>query len=152
MFDSFGPGMGFAGGFMMGQVMQDLLRGAGNYGDWSRAAIEVTTNVQASYRHHIEDAEQPNTRGLAQDLNMLGREAQRLAIIAEQRSFGEAEADLMRRLDKLCLRFTNGAPNTEQTPEELLRAELPDLVSEIFEELDRPAAGNGGSADAADSS
>jgi hypothetical protein len=151
MFDSFGPGMGFAGGFVTGQMMQDLLRGAGSYGDWSRAAIEVTTNVQASYRHHIEDAEQPNTRGLAQDLNVLGREAQRLAIIAEQRSFGEEEADLMRRLDKLCLRFTNGAPNTEQTPEELLRAELPDLVSEIFDELDRPGTGEE-SADAADSS
>jgi hypothetical protein len=151
MFDSFGPGMGFAGGFVTGQMMQDLLRGAGSYGDWSRAAIEVTTNVQASYRHHIEDAEQPNARGLAQDLNVLGREAQRLAIIAEQRSFGEKEADLMRRLDKLCLRFTNGAPNTEQTPEELLRAELPDLVSEIFDELDRPGTGEE-SADAADSS
>jgi len=146
MFDSFGPGMGFAGGFMMGQTMQDLLRGAGSYGDWSRAAIEVTTNVQASYRHHIEDAEQPNTRGLAQDLNMLGREAQRLAIIAEQRSFGEEEADLMRRLDKLCLRFTNGAPNTEQTPEELLRDELPGLVSEIFDKLDREVPDEGSSA------
>lgn len=147
MFDSFGPGMGFAGGVMTGQVMQDLLRGAGSYGDWSRAAIEVTTNVQANYRHHIEDAEQPNTRGLAQDLNMLGREAQRLAIIAEQRSFGEAEADLMRRLDKLCLRFTNGAPNTEQTPEELLRDELPGLVSEIFEEFDRGATAEGNATD-----
>jgi hypothetical protein len=137
MFDSFGSGMGFAGGFATGQLMQDLLRGAGSYGDWARAAIEVATNVQASYRHHLEDAEEPNTRGLAQDLDMLGREAQRLAIIAENRNYGDQEAELMRRLDKLCLRYTNGAPNTEQSPEELLRNELPDLVSEIFGALDR---------------
>lgn len=137
MFDSFGPGMGFAGGFATGQLMQDLLRGAGSYGDWARAAIEVATNVQASYRHHLEDAEEPNTRGLAQDLDMLGREAQRLAIIAENRNYGEQEAELMRRLDKLCLRYTNGALNTDQTPDELLRDELPDLVGEIFDTLDR---------------
>jgi len=137
MFDSFGPGMGFAGGFATGQLMQDLLRGAGSYGDWARAAIEVTTNVQASYRHHLEDAEEPNTRELARDLDALGREAQRLAIIAEQRGYGEAEVDLMRRLDRLCLRFTNGAPNTERSPEELLRDDLPDLVSDIFGHLDR---------------
>lgn len=137
MFDSFGPGMGFAGGFATGQLMQDLLRGGGSYGDWARAAIEVATNVQASYRHHLEDAEEPNTRGLAQDLDMLGREAQRLAIIAENRGYGEEEAELMRRLDRLCLRFTNGAPNTDQSPEELLRGDLPDLVSEIFGTLDR---------------
>jgi hypothetical protein len=68
---------------------------------------------------------------------MLGREAQRLAIIAENRNYGDQEAELMRRLDKLCLRYTNGAPNTEQSPEELLRDELPDLVSEIFGALDR---------------
>lgn len=142
MFDSFGPGMGFVGGFATGQMMQDLLRGAGNYGDWSRAAIEVTTNAQASYRHHLEEPEQPRTQELARDLNMLGREAQRLAIIAEQRSYGETEVDLMRRLDKLCLRFTNGAPNTEQTPELLLRDELPPLVSEIFEQLDRETGGS----------
>ena len=137
MFDSFGPGMGFAGGFATGQLMQDLLRGAGSYGDWARAAIEVTTNVQASYRHHLEDAEEPNSRELARDLDALGREAQRLAIIAEQRNYGDAEVELMRRLDKLCLRFTNGAPNTGKSPEELLRDELPDLVSDIFDHLDR---------------
>jgi len=139
MFDSFGPGMGFAGGFATGQLMQDLLRGAGSYGDWSRAAIEVTTNVQASYRHHIEDAEEPNVRELARDLDVLGREAQRLAIIAEQRNYGEEETELMRRLDRLCLRFTNGAPNTEDSPEELLRGDLPELVTEIFTLLDRDA-------------
>lgn len=137
MFDSFGPGAGMGAGFMTGQLMQDLLRGAGSYGDWARAAIEVATNVQASYRHHLEDAEEPNTRALAQDLDALGREAQRLAIIAENREYGEKEADLMRRLDRLCLRYTNGAPNTDQSPEELLREELPDLVSEIFDTLDR---------------
>ena len=137
MFDSFGPGMGFAGGFATGQLMQDLLGGAGSYGDWARAAIEVTTNVQASYRHHLEDAEEPNSRGLARDLDALGREAQRLAIIAEQRNYGDAEVELMRRLDKLCLRFTNGAPNTEGSPDDLLRDELPDLVSDIFDHLDR---------------
>ena len=137
MFDSFGTGMGFAGGFATGQLMQDLLRGAGSYGDWARAAIEVTTNVQASYRHHLEDAEEPNSRELARDLDALGREAQRLAIIAEQRNYGETEVDLMRRLDKLCLRFTNGAPNTEGSPDDLLRDELPDLVSDIFDHLDR---------------
>ena len=137
MFDSFGPGMGFAGGFATGQLMQDLLGGAGSYGDWARAAIEVTTNVQASYRHHLEDAEEPNSRELARDLDALGREAQRLAIIAEQRNYGETEVDLMRRLDRLCLRFTNGAPNTEGSPEDLLRDELPDLVSDIFDHLDR---------------
>jgi hypothetical protein len=137
MFDSFGPGMGFAGGFATGQLMQDLLCGAGSYGDWARAAIEVTTSVQASYRHHLEDAEEPNTRELARDLDALGREAQRLAIIAEQRNYGQEEVDLMRRLDRLCLRFTNGAPNTEQSPEELLRDDLPALVSEIFDQFDR---------------
>jgi len=140
MFDSFGPGMGFAGGFATGQLMQDLLRGAGSYGDWARAAVEVTTNVQASYRHHVEDAEEPNVRGLARDLDVLGREAQRLAIIAEQRGYGETEAELMRRLDRLCLRFTNGAPNTEESPEGLIRDDLPPLVSEIFDQLDRGAA------------
>jgi len=142
MFDSFGPGTGFAGGYVAGGVMQDLLRGAGSDGDWSRAAIEVTTNAQASYRHHIEEPAQPRVRELARDLDSLGREAQRLAIVAEQRSFGEQEVDLMRRLDRLCLRFTNGAPNTDQTPEELLRAELPGLVAEIFEALDRPGEGS----------
>jgi hypothetical protein len=142
MFDSFGPGMGFAGGFATGQLMQDLLRGAGSYGDWARASIEVATNVQASYRHHLEDAEEPNTRALAQDLDVLGREAQRLAIIAENRDYGDEEAELMRRLDKLCLRYTNGAPNTEQTPEQLLEDELPDLVTEIFDSLDRDGPAN----------
>jgi len=137
MFDSFGPGTGFAGGMMMGQLTQNLLRGAGSYGDWSKAALEVATNAQASYRHHLEDAEEPNTRALAQDLDMIGREAQRLAIIAENRDYGEEETELMRRLDRLCLRFTNGAPNTEHSPEELLRTELPDLVAEIFGSLDR---------------
>jgi hypothetical protein len=137
MFDSFGPGSGFAGGMMMGQLTQNLLRGAGSYGDWSKAGLEVATNAQASYRHHLEDAEEPNTRALAQDLDMIGREAQRLAIIAENRDYGDEEVELMRRLDRLCLRFTNGAPNTEQSPEELLRAELPDLVAEIFGSLDR---------------
>jgi hypothetical protein len=137
MFDSFGTGTGFAGGFATGQLVQDLLRGAGSYGDWARAAVEVATNVQASYHHHLEDPEEPNTRELARDLDALGREAQRLAIIAQHRGYGEQETDLLRRLDRLCLRFTNGAPNTEQSPEELLRDELPDLVAEIFETLDR---------------
>jgi hypothetical protein len=99
--------------------------------------MEVATSVQASYRHHLEDAEEPNTRELARDLDALGREAQRLAIIAEQRNYGQEEVDLMRRLDRLCLRFTNGAPNTEQSPEELLRDDLPALVSEIFDQFDR---------------
>jgi hypothetical protein len=140
MFDSFGPGSEIMGGFAAGQMMsQDLLQGGGNYGDWSRAAIQLATNVQASYRHHLEDADEPQLRPLAQDLNSLGREAQRLAVIAENRSYGDEEADLLRRLDKLCLRFTNGAPNTDKGPEELLRDELPDLVSEIFETLDRDA-------------
>jgi hypothetical protein len=138
MFDSFGPGSDMMTGFAAGQMMsQQFLQGGGNYGDWSRAALELATNVQASYRHHVEDAEEPQLRALAQDLNALGREAQRLAIIAENRQYGEQEADLLRRLDKLCLRFTNGAPNTDNSPEELLRDELPDLVSEIFEALDR---------------
>jgi hypothetical protein len=137
MFDSFGTGTGFAGGFATGQLVQDLLRGAGSYGDWARAAVEVATNVQASYHHHLEDAEEPNTRELARDLDALGREAQRLAIIAQHRGYGQQETDLLRRLDRLCLRFTNGAPSTEQSPEELLRDELPDLVAEIFETLDR---------------
>lgn len=137
MFDSFGPGSGFAGGFMTGQVMQELLRGAGSYGDWARAAIELATNVQASYRHHLEDSAEPNTRALAQDLDALGREAQRLAVIAENRDYGEQETELMRRLDRLCLRYTNGAPNTDKSREQLLEEELPDLITEIFETLDQ---------------
>lgn len=137
MFDSFGPGSGFGGGMMMGGLTQQLLQGAGSYGDWSKAALEVATNAQASYRHHLEDAEEPNTQELARDLDMIGREAQRLAIIAENRDYGGEETELMRRLDRLCLRFTNGAPNTGQSPEELLRVELPDLVAEIFGSLDR---------------
>jgi len=140
MFDSFGSGFGMMGGFAAGQMMsQDLLQGGGSYGDWSRAAIELATNVQASYRHHLEDADEPQLRALAQDLDMLGREAQRLAVIAENRSYGEEEADLVRRLDRLCLRFTNGAPKADKSPEELLRDELPDLISEIFQTLDRDA-------------
>ena len=136
MFDSFGPGMGFAGGFVTGQLMQDLLRGAGSYDDWSRAALEVATSAQASYRHHFEDAEEPAIRALARDLDVIGREAQRLAVVAENRGYGDEEVELMRRLDRLCLRFTNGAPNTEESPEELLRDDLPALVAEIFEMLD----------------
>lgn len=136
MFDSFGPGTGFAGGMAMGQLTQDLLRGAGSYGEWASIAIEVATGVQASYRHHVEDAEEPNRQALAQDLDALGREAQRLAIIAENRQYGEDEVELMRRLDRLCLRYTNGAPNTERSPVELLEDELPDLIAEIFRTLD----------------
>lgn len=136
MFDSFGPGTGFAGGMAFGQLTQNLLRGGGSYGDWSKAAVEVATNTQASYRHHLEDTDAPNTQELARDLDMLGREAQRLAIIAENRNFGEKEVELMRRLDKLCLRYTNGAPNTDRTPAELLHEELPALVSEVFTTLD----------------
>lgn len=136
MFDSFGPGTGMMGGYAAGALMSDLLQGAGNYRDWSRAAVEVATNVQASYRHHLEDAEEPKLRALAQDLDLLGREAQKLAVVAENRGYGEEEADLMRRLDRLCLRVTNGAPNTDRSPEELLHDELPGLVAEIFETLD----------------
>jgi len=136
MFDSFGPGTGIMGGFAAGHLIHELLQGAGSYSEWSRAAIEVTTNVQASYRHHLADAEEPKTRALAQDLDALGREAQKLAVIAENRGYGDEEVELMRRLDRLCLRFTNGAPNTDASPEELLEAELPDLVAEIFEHLD----------------
>jgi len=136
MFDGFGPGTGFAGGMAMGQLTQGLLQGAGSYSEWAGAAMEVATSVQASYRHHLEDAGEPNTRKLARDLDYLGREAQRLAVIAENRGFGEEEVDLLRRLDRLCLRYTNGAPNTEMEPAELLHEELPALVSEIFELLD----------------
>ncbi|MEF8814812.1 MAG: hypothetical protein V5A55_13485 [Halovenus sp.] len=136
MFDGFGPGTGFAGGMAMGQLTQGLLQGAGSYSEWAGAAMEVATSVQASYRHHLEDAEEPNTRQLARDLDLLGREAQRLAVIAENRRFGDEEAELMRRLDRLCLRYTNGAPNTEMEPAELLHEELPALVSEIFASLD----------------
>lgn len=136
MFGSFGPGTEMMGGYAAGTLIHDLLQGAGNYGDWARAAVELATNVQASYRHHLEDSDEPNTRALAQDLDMLGREAQRLAVIAENRNFGEEEAELMRRLDKLCLRYTNGTPNSDMEPAELLHDELPDLVSEIFELLD----------------
>ena len=71
---------------------------------------------------------------------MLGREAQRLAIIAENRNFGETEVELTGRLDKLCLRYTNGAPNTDRTPAELLHEELPALVSEVFTTLDEQTA------------
>ena len=137
MFDSFGPGTGFGTGAFMGQVMQDLMQGAATYDDWSRAALEVATSAQASYRHHLEDSDEPNLRALAQDLDMLGRQAQKLAIIAENRGYGEQEVEMMRRLDKLCLRFTNGAPNTEKDPDELLHDELPGLVSDVFEMLDR---------------
>jgi len=139
MFDSFGPGTGVMGGFAAGQLVHDLLQGAGNYGDWSRAAVELATNVQASYRHHLEDAEEPQVKALAQDLDALGREAQMLAVVAENRGYGDTEAELLRRLDRLCLRFTNGAPNTDNSPEELLHDELPDLVAEIFEVLDADA-------------
>ena len=137
MFDSFGPGTGFGTGAFMGQVMQDLMQGARSYEDWSRAALEVATSTQASYRHHLEDSEEPSLQALAHDLDMLGRQAQKLAIIAENRGYGEREVELMRELDKLCLRFTNGAPNTDRNPEELLHDELPNLVAEIFELLDR---------------
>ena len=139
MFDSFGggDGVGFGAGAFMGGVIQDLMRGAGSYEDWSRAAVEVATSTQATYRHYIEDAEEPDLQSAARDIDVLGREAQRLAVIAENRQYGEAEVDLMRRLDKLCLRFTNGAPNTEMEPDELLAAELPDLVAEIFDKFDR---------------
>lgn len=142
MFDAFGPGTGFGMGAMMGGVMQDLLRNAATYDDWARAALEVTTSAQASYRHHVVDADQPNLQALARDLDVVGRQAQQLAVIAEHREYGEREADLLRELDRLCLRFTNGAPKTEQTPEALIRAELPDLVAEIYDALDRdPAQG-----------
>jgi len=141
MFDSFGPGTGLMGGYAAGGIIHELIQGAGSYGDWSRAAVEVATNAQASYRHHLEDAEEPTLRALAQDLDLLGREAQKLAIIAENRGYGDEEAELMRRLDKLCLRFTNGAPNTDSTPEELLADELPGLVTEIFETLDADGSG-----------
>jgi hypothetical protein len=137
MFDSFGPGTGFGTGAFMGGIMQDLMQGAGTYEDWSRGAVEVATSAQATYRHYIEDAERPNLQAAARDLDMIGREAQKLAVIAENRGYGEEEMELMRRLDKLCLRFTNGAPNTEKTPDELLAAELPGLVSDIFDVLDR---------------
>jgi len=136
MFDSFGPGTGFAGGMAFGQITQNLLQGSGSYGEWSSAAMEVATSAQASYRHHLEDTDEPNIQELARNLDMLGREAQRLAVIAENRNFGEEETELMRRLDKLCLRYTNGAPNTDKDPQELLHDELPALVSEIFELLD----------------
>ena len=136
MFDSFGPGTGVMGGFAAGQLVHDLLQGAGNYGDWSRAAVELATNVQASYRHHLEDAEEPQVTALAQDLDALGREAQMLAVVAENRGYGGEEVELLRRLDRLCLRFTNGAPNTDKNPEDLLHDELPDLVAEVFETLD----------------
>jgi hypothetical protein len=112
----------------------------GSYGEWSKAAVEVATSTQASYRHHLEDTDAPNTRELARDLDMLGREAQRLAIIAENRNFGETEVELTGRLDKLCLRYTNGAPNTDRTPAELLHEELPALVSEVFTTLDEQTA------------
>lgn len=136
MFDSFGPGTEMMGGFAAGALVHDLLQGEGSYGDWSRAAVELATNVQASYRHHLEDAEEPQKQALARDLDALGREAQMLAVVAENRGYGEDEADLLRRLDRLCLRFTNGAPNTNKGPKELLDDELPTLVSEIFETLD----------------
>lgn len=138
MFDSFGPGTGIMGGFAAGQLVHDLLQGAGNYGDWSRAAVELATNVQASYRHHLEDAEEPQLRALAQDLDALGREAQMLAVVGENREYGDEEVELLRRLDRLCLRFTNGAPNTDASPEQLLHDELPDLVAEFFETFDAP--------------
>jgi hypothetical protein len=136
MFDSFGPGAGVAGGMFAGQ-MQTLLRGAGSYDEWASLAVEVATSAQASYRHNLEDVDDPNTKALARDLDALGREAQRLAIIAENRGYGEEEVELLRRLDRLCLRFTNGTPNSDIEPEALLREELPALVSEIFELLDR---------------
>lgn len=136
MFNSVGPGAGFASGMAMGQMTRDLFRGASSYGEWAGVAMDVATSVQASYRHHLADAEEPNRQALAQDLDVLGREAQRLAIIAENRGYGEEETELMRRLDRLCLRYTNGAPNTEQSPVELLREELPDLITEIFDLLD----------------
>lgn len=137
MFDSFGPGTGVMGGFAAGHLIHELLQGAGSYSEWSRASVEVATNVQASYRHHVEDAEEPQLRALAQDLDMLGREAQMLAVIAENRQYDDEQAELLRRLDKLCLRFTSGAPNTDKSPEEVLQEELPDLVAEIFQTLDR---------------
>lgn len=137
MFDSFGPGAEFGGGMVVGGMVQELMQGGGSYGDWAAAAIEVATSAQASYRHHLEDVEDPNLHELARDLDSLGREAQRLAVVAENRGYGDEEVELMRRLDRLCLRFTNGAPNTDQSPDALLEAELPGLVSEIFDSLDR---------------
>ena len=136
MFNSFGPGTGFASGMAMGQMTQSLFEGASSYEEWAGVAMDIATSVQASYRHHLEDTEEPNRQALAQDLDVLGREAQRLAVIAENRDYGEEETELMRRLDRLCLRYTNGAPNTEQSPVELLRDELPDLIAEIFDMLD----------------
>jgi hypothetical protein len=139
MFDSFGPGTGFGGGLAAGGLLQDLLRGAGSYDDWARAALETATSAQASYRHHLAEPDEPAVRALARDLDAIGREAQRLAIVAENREYGEREVDLLRRLDRLCLRYTNGAPNSDSEPAQLLREELPDLVGEIFEALDDPA-------------
>lgn len=137
MFGSFGPGTEFGTGAFMGQVMSDLMQGAGSYDDWRRAAVEVATSAQASYRHHLEDSEEANVQALAGDLDALGRQAQRLAVLAENRGYGDEEVDLMRRLDRLCLRFTNGAPNTEKDPATLIHDELPELVGEIFETLDQ---------------
>lgn len=137
MFDSFGPGTGFGTGAFMTQVMQDLMQGAASYEDWSRAAVEVATSAQASYRHHLEDTDEANMQALAHDLDAIGRQAQRLAVIAENRNYGDEQVDLMRRLDRLCLRYTNGAPNSEKGPKGILHDELPDLVREIFDTLDR---------------
>lgn len=137
MFDSFGPGTGFGTGAFMTQVMHDLMQGAASYEDWSRAAVEVATSAQASYRHHLEDTDEANMQALAHDLDAIGRQAQRLAVIAENRNYGDEQVDLMRRLDRLCLRYTNGAPNSEKGPKGILHDELPDLVREIFDTLDR---------------
>lgn len=141
MFDAFSTGSGFGAGAFMGGIVHDLMQGAATYEEWSRAAVEVAASTLGSYRHHIEDAEEPNLRAAAQDLDRLGREAQRLAVIAENRGYGDEEVDLMRRLDRLCLRFTNGAPNTDKDPGELLEAELPELVAEIFDALDQDPGG-----------
>lgn len=137
MFDAFGPGTGFGTGAFISDVMREVMASASTYDDWARAAVETTTSAQASYRHHVADSDQPNLQALARDLDMIGRQAQKLAVIAEHRGYGDREADLMRDLDRLCLRFTNGAPNTEATPAELIRDELPDLVAEIYDALDR---------------
>lgn len=101
--------------------------------EWRTAAVELATATQANCKFYLESSKIQQRETLQQHLEQLGKQAQELAVIGQQRGYDDIKVETVEDLAETCGAYSAGALLNDGSLENELRHNLGDVVPAVFE-------------------
>lgn len=101
--------------------------------EWQTAAVELATATQANYEFYLESSKIQQRETLQRHLERLGKQAQELAVIGQQRGYDDTDVETVEDLAETCGAYSSGALLNNGSLENELQHNLENVVPAVFE-------------------